>query len=147
GASLRVSGLVPRMNVGVAPSTLALLGRVTLCSSGALFVKEIVTVPALALSCLVSKPSSPWGLAASFSEVAAAGAGAGAEAAVVGGVGDACVEGCFEGGGTLGVGALAALVCVVAVSAPAFVSEPEVITAVKTVPSTSTAEIAITARS
>src|SRR5437016_8243828 len=99
------------MNVGVAPSTLAPLAMVTLCSSGALFVKEIATVPALALSCLVSKLSSPRGLAASFSEVVAAGAGA--EVAVVDGAGVACVEADFEGAGGLGVGALAALVCVV----------------------------------
>ena len=53
GFSFRVSFLEPPVNVGVAPSTLLPSAIVTLCSTGDMFAMMIVTVPALAASCLV----------------------------------------------------------------------------------------------
>ena len=133
------------MNVGVAARTALARATVTLCSTGDELVKAIVTVPAFALSSLLSKLSRPPGLAASLSGVAApdfAGAAAapvdvGAEEVAAGAEAGAVAAG-TDGFGATGSGLLAAF---------AVGEEPEVITAVDMAVSTSTTEIAITVRS
>ena len=69
GLSVSVSVLLPPLNVGVAPSSLPpAVVTVTLCGSGALFVRSIETLPALgAVSDVVSYFSCPDGSAASAS--------------------------------------------------------------------------------
>jgi hypothetical protein len=72
-----VTDLLEPVIVGVAPSTAPLLDAiVTLCGTGELFVKSIVTEPAFAVSELVSYFSAPLGSAASLSVPPPAGADA-----------------------------------------------------------------------
>jgi hypothetical protein len=134
---------------------------VTSCSTGEALAKSIVNLPLFALSCFVLKLSCPAGFAASFSVLACAagdeggigvpvvafGEVAGVEAVGVEDAGDEVAGVEAVGVEEPGVDSAAVDVPVEApLSAPAFSVGPDVITAVDTAASTSTALIAPTAR-